>query len=132
MRRTIARGGERNIFYSLFSHLTKIYVTFNIWLIKDYIEMSPIYYIFYRNICHFLHGVAHRLVSGALPPGYLPNYIQGPVRDIPRSCPRYSRVLSIFEFILLFNQTFADQLNIVDVQWSDILVYYIIKYLDDN
>ena len=36
-------------------------------------------------------------VSGALPLGYLPNYIQGPVRDIPRFSPRYSRVLSALD-----------------------------------
>ena len=76
--------------------------------------------------------VLPKMVSGALPLGYLPNNIQGPVRDIPRSSPQYSKVLSVFWIFLLFNQTFADQLNIGDVQWSEILVYYIIKYLDDN
>ena len=57
----------------------------------------------------------------------------------PGSCPRYSKVLSAifqgpvhFLIFLLCNQTFADQLYIGDVQWSEILVYYIIKNLYDN
>ena len=100
-------------------------------------------------------GFASR-VSAQLYPGSCPRYskvlsaiFQGPVRvgysrvlsalNILGSCPRYSKVLSAifqgpvhFLIFLLCNQTFADQLYIGDVQWSEILVYYIIKNLYDN
>ena len=46
-------------------------------------------------------------VSGELPLGYLPSYIQGMVHDISRYCPRYSKVLSIMDiFIHLPNYIF--------------------------
>ena len=46
-------------------------------------------------------------VSGELPLGYLPSYIQGMVHDISRYCPQYSKVLSIIDiFIHLPNYIF--------------------------
>ena len=48
-------------------------------------------------------------IIGYLPLGYLPNYFQGPVRDIPRYCPRYFRVLSALDILIpLPNYFFQD------------------------